>query len=216
MSKLQELINELCPNGVEFKKLGEVADIRTGKGITKTDATNGGEYPIISGGTSPMGTFHISNRKANTVTISRVGANAGYVDYIKSDFYLNDKCFSVIPTTIISDRINTKFLFYYLKSIELRIVEMQSEGGVPTINTQKVASIEIPVPPMAVQEEIVKILDRFTEYTAELQAELQARKEQYEYYRNLLLSFNPSASGYGTDDAQQIGVTTPPPSELQN
>ncbi len=61
----------------------------------------------------------------------------------------------------------------------------------------------IPVPPIEVQEEIVKILDRFADYAAEL----QARKQQYEYYRNLLLTFNPSACGFGTDDEQQIGVT---------
>jgi type I restriction enzyme S subunit len=64
-----------------------------------------------------------------------------------------------------------------------------------------------PLPPIAVQEEIVRILDRFAEYAAELQAELQARKEQYEYYRNRLLSFNPSASGSGIDDVDKNDVT---------
>lgn len=204
MSKLQELIDRLCPNGVEFKPLGEVCEIKTGKGITKNDATEGGTFPIISGGQSPMGFYHLSNRKANTVTISRVGAYAGFVSLIKEDFYLNDKCFSVIP---ISNIIIIPFLFYYLKNIENYIKELQSEGGVPTINTSKVANITIAIPPLEVQEEIVRILDRFSEYAAELQAELQARKEQYEYYRNLLLTFNPSASGYGTDDEQKDSVT---------
>lgn len=62
----------------------------------------------------------------------------------------------------------------------------------------------IPVPPIEVQEEIVRILDSFSDYAAEL----QARKQQYEYYRNLLLTFNPSAYGCGTDDEQKDGVTT--------
>lgn len=187
MTKLQHLIDTLCPHGVPFKPLAEIAEIKTGKGITKNDATKGGRFPIISGGQSPMGYYHLSNRKANTVTISRVGAYAGFVNLIKEDFYLNDKCFSIIPSTNI---ITIPFLFYYLKNIENFIKELQSEGGVPTINTAKVAKILIPIPPLAVQEEIVRILDRFADYSAQLQAELQARKAQYEFYRNHLLAFN--------------------------
>ena len=187
MSKLQELIQKLCPNGVEYKKLGDFCEIKTGKGITKSDAVLGGTYPIISGGQSPMGYYHTFNREANTVTISRVGAYAGFVNYIKERFYLNDKCFSVIPA---SERVSTLFLFYTLKNMESKIKELQSEGGVPTINTTKVSNLEIPLPPFEIQEEVALILDRFAEYAAELQAELQARKEQYEYYRDKLLSFN--------------------------
>lgn len=74
----------------------------------------------------------------------------------------------------------------------------------PRGDKQKVMEFLIPVPPIEVQEEIVKILDRFSDYAAEL----QARKEQYEYYRNLLLTFNPSACGCGTDGEQEIKLTT--------
>jgi len=193
MSKLQELIQKLCPNGVEYKKLGDFCEIKTGKGITKSDAVLGGTYPIISGGQSPMGYYHTFNREANTVTISRVGAYAGFVNYIKERFYLNDKCFSVIPA---SERVSTLFLFYALKNMESKIKELQSEGGVPTINTTKVSNLEIPLPPFEIQEEVALILDRFAEYAAELQAELQARKEQYEYYRNKLLTFTKIGGGY--------------------
>ncbi len=205
MSKLKELIDRLCPNGVEFKSLKDLCTIKTGKGITKRDAMEGGIYPIISGGQTPMGYYHVSNRKANTVTISRVGAYAGFVSLINEDFYLNDKCFSIVPNY--SNTILVSFLYYYLKHIETHIKELQSEGGVPTINTQKVGNLTIPVPPIEVQNEIVRILDRFTAYSAELQAELQLRKEQYEYYRNLLLTFNPSACGCGTDAEQEMKVT---------
>lgn len=188
MSKLQELIQKLCPNGVEYKKLGDFCEIKTGKGITKSDAVLGGTYPIISGGQSPMGYYHTFNREANTVTISRVGAYAGFVNYIKERFYLNDKCFSVIPA---SERVSTLFLFYALKNMESKIKELQSEGGVPTINTTKVSNLEIPLPPFEIQEEVALILDRFAEYAAEL----QARKEQYEYYRNKLLTFTKIGGG---------------------
>ena len=80
--------------------------------------------------------------------------------------------------------------------------------GNPKLMSNQMTSIMIPVPPIEVQEEIVRILDSFSDYAAELQAELQARKQQYEYYRNLLLTFNPSAYGCGTDDEQKDGVTT--------
>lgn len=186
MSRLNELIRELCPDGVEFKKLGVICEIKTGKGITKADAINGGHFPIISGGKYPMGYYNEWNRHANTVTISRVGAYAGFVSYIQEKFYLNDKCFSVIP---LRQDIAPHFLFFVLKEFEEKIKDLQSEGGVPTINTKKVGNIEIPIPPLDVQNEIVRILDIFTSHTAELQTELQARKEQYEYYRNKLLTF---------------------------
>lgn len=79
MSKINELINKLCPDGVKFLFLGEICEIKTGKGITKKDSVEGGSFPIISGGKEPMGMYHLTNRQANTVTISRVGANAGFV-----------------------------------------------------------------------------------------------------------------------------------------
>lgn len=148
MSKLDELIQELCPNGVEYKYLGDICEIKTGKGITKKDITENGKYPIISGGKEPMGLYHLSNRKANTVTISRVGANSGFVNYIEVDFYLNDKCFSIIPISKYEKKIDSKYIYEYLKNNEEKISAMQSEGGVPTINTKKVSSIAIAVPPL--------------------------------------------------------------------
>lgn len=185
MSKLEKLIQQYCQDGVEWKHLEEFCEIKTGKGITKKDSNENGTYPIISGGVTPMGYYHIFNREGRTVTISRVGANAGLVSFIDKRFYLNDKCFSIIP----SNGTNTKFLYYILSAREADIKGMQSEGGVPTINTQKVGSIEIPLPPLPVQEEIVRVLDTFTELQAELQAELQKRKQQYNFYRDNLLNF---------------------------
>ena len=173
---------------VEWKKLGEVCEIKTGKGVTKKEAKPDGLYPIISGGKSPMDFIDTYNRQANTVTVSRVGANAGFVNYIKECFYLNDKCFSVIPKSNFS--ILSSFLYYALKVQEGHLSALQSGGGVPTINTTKLGSILIPLPPLSVQEEIVRILDKFTTLEAELEAELEGRKRQYEYYRNQLLSFD--------------------------
>lgn len=175
---------------VEWKKLGEICSIKTGKGITKKDAATNGRYPIISGGKTPMGYIDIFNRQANTVTVSRVGANAGFVSYITECFYLNDKCFSAVPKE--SCPVIGRFLYYALKSQEERLSALQSEGGVPTINTRKLGSILVPIPPLHVQQEIVRILDKFTELETELEAkletELELRKQQYERYRDQLLA----------------------------
>ena len=189
MTYIEQLLNG---ENVEWKKLGEVCEIKTGKGVTKKNAISNGVYPIISGGKKPMDYINIHNREANTVTVSRVGANAGYVNYISERFYLNDKCFSVISKK--DNVFIPRFLYYALKKQEDNISSLQSQGGVPTINTVKLGNILIPLPPLSVQHKIVEILDKFTALEAELEANLEAeldcRKRQYEYYRNQLLSFD--------------------------
>ena len=179
MSKLDELIEEWCPDGVRREKLGLLCEIKTGKGLKQKECIEDGKYPVISGGKTPMGYYSEYYREANNVTISRVGANAGFVLFITERFYVNDKCFAVIPYK--EDVILTKFLYYCLKNIERDIISLQSQGGVPTINTKKVSNIEIFIPPLEVQEEIVRILDSFTELTA--------RKKQYEYFLNDICDF---------------------------
>lgn len=188
MSKLDELIQQHCPNGVEYRKLGDTngCNISTGKGVTKTDIVSDGEYDIVSGGKDPLGKIDIYNREGKNVTIARAGS-AGLVLWHEKPFYLNDKCFSIIPK---DDSIDTKYLYYTLKNIEDKIIGMKSRGTVPTVNTQHIASIEIPVPPLPVQEEIVRILDKFTELEQELEQELELRKKQYEYYRDKMLSLS--------------------------
>ena len=194
MSKIDDLIAKYCPNGVEYKTLGEMFDIKTGNGITKKDAVEDGKYPIISGGVDPMGYYSQYNREANTVTISRAGT-AGYVNYITTKFWVNDKCFSVIPIEQYKNVVNSKYLFFYLKNKEEQIIALKSTGSVPTVNIQKLSKIAIAVPPLAVQEEIVNILDSFTLLEAELEAELEARKKQYEHYRDNLLNFADISRG---------------------
>lgn len=184
MSRIEELIKEKCPNGVEYKKLGEFCEIKTGAGITKKDIVENGKYKIISGGYEPMGLCDKKNRNKDTVTIARAGS-AGFVNYLNEDFYLNDKCFSIIPNSI---HMNNKYLYYALKTIQNEIFELKSSGTVPTVNTEKVSRINVPIPPIEVQEEIVKILDKFGKLEAELEAELEARKSQYEFWRGNLLN----------------------------
>lgn len=191
MSKLQELIKQHCPNGVEYKKLGELISIYTGVQFNKRDMSDKGTYPVINGGVNPSGFIENNNEEASTITISQGGASAGYVAWQYQPFWAGAHCF-VVKT--ISNKLLNRYLFFFLKNQESSLQQMQHGAGIPALNRNRIRNLEIPVPPLEVQEEIVRILDCFADYSAELQkelqAELQARKEQYEYYRDKLLSFN--------------------------
>ena len=180
MSKLDSLIQKFCPKGVEYKKIGEICNIMRGKRLTTKELLQNGKYPVIHGGTTPMGFYGQANRKAGTTIVINTG-NAGCVFFIDKEFWSSDACFSIYPCAEVLDR----YLFHFLSMKEFILKGKIRAGAMPTIDSNAVESIEIPVPPLPVQREIVQILDKFTELTAEL----TARKKQYEYYRDRLLSF---------------------------
>ena len=192
MSKLQELIRELCPNGVKYKKLGDICKILRGKRLTTRDLVLDGKFPVFHGGIEPIGYYSTNNRIANSVMLINVGASAGTVGFCKIDFWSSDGCFCFTH----NENINQRYLFFVLQSMESAIKSKVRKAGIPTLDNKEIERIMIPVPPLPVQEEIVRILDHFTNLAAELQAELQARKEQYEYYRNKLLTFDKIGGGY--------------------
>ena len=185
MSKLDELIQQYCPDGVEWKALGEVCDIHKGVQFNKTDMKEVGTYPVINGGINPSGYAEVFNEDKNTITISQGGASAGYVNFLKNKFWLGAHCYAVIPY----DTVLNKYLYHFIKMNEITLQQCQYGAGIPALAKSTISALEIPVPPIPVQEEIVRILDNFTELQAELQAELQKRKQQYNFYRDNLLSF---------------------------
>lgn len=189
MSKLQELIRELCPDGVEYKKLGEVSNMQRGTVITKKDIIEG-DIPVIAGGQKPAYYCNRANRTGETITVAGSGAYAGYVAYWNSPIFVSD-AFSIKGTELCK----TKYLYYLLLNMQEKIYSTKKGAGVPHVHIKNIDKFEIPIPPLEVQEEIVRILDHFTNLAAELQAELQARKEQYEYYRNKLLTFDKIGGG---------------------
>ena len=205
MSKLQDLIDRLCPNGVEFKPLGDLLDYEqpTKYIVCSTEYDNNYKTPVLTAGQSFIlgytdeteGVFPASKEKPVII-----------FDDFTTSFHWVDFPFKVKSSAM-------KILYPKTKSVNFKYIHyaMQCIGFVPGEHTRywisKYSRFTIPLPPLEVQEEIVRILDRFADYAAELQAELQARKEQYEYYRNLLLTFNPSAYGSGTDDEQKDDIT---------
>ena len=192
MSKLQELIQKLCPDRVEYSSLGKYIDIYTGIQFNKKDMSEVGTYPVLNGGINPSGFTENFNEQENTITISQGGASAGYVNWMKCKFWAGAHCFIVKPNINI---LNKRYLYFLLKNSEQRLMQSKHGAGIPGLNRDNIRNLIIPIPPLAVQEEIVRILDTFTSHVAELQAELQARKEQYEYYRNKLLTFEKDAVG---------------------
>lgn len=185
MSKLQELIKKLCPDGVEFRKLGEVCEIKRGVRVVKNDLINDGKYPVFQNSLIPLGYYDKNNYPANITFVISAGA-AGEIGYTEEPIWAADDCLTIIsPNNIIN-----KFIYYCLIANKLFFVSKVRRASVPRLSRTVVDNFEIPIPPLEVQNEIVRILDTFTLHTAELQVELQARKEQYEYYRNKLLTFD--------------------------
>lgn len=182
MSRLDELIAELCPDGVEYKALEDVCSFQKGEPITVASLSPG-RYPVVAGGKRPA--FYCSkyNRTGEIITISSSGAYAGYINYWNEPILCTDS-FSVNPKI----DFNIKMLFYIMQSKQNNIFCMKKGGGVPHVYSKDIGKIKIPVPPLPVQEEIVRILDTFSELTAELTAELAKRKQQYQYYSQDLFS----------------------------
>ena len=196
MNKIDELIQQYCPEGVEFRIVGDVCDIHKGVQFNKSDMMDMGSYPVMNGGINPSGYTEVYNEEENTITISQGGASAGYVNFLESKFWLGAHCYALKPYNVVLNR----YLYHYIKQNETTLQQCQYGAGIPALAKNTISSLEIPLPPLPVQEAIVNILDRFTVYTAELQAELQARQQQYNYYRDTLLSFE------GREDVKEYSV----------
>lgn len=205
MSKIDELLKD---EKVEWKKLGEVCEIVRGIRVTKKELIDNGQYPVVSGGIGYMGYVNQYNRGEDTITIAQYGT-AGYVCWQKEKFWANDVCFSVYPNY----NVVKKYLYHFLLQKQEYLYSISNKSAVPySISKEKILKIEIPIPSIETQEKIVKTLDKFTNYVTELQAELQDRTKQYEYYRDMLLSeeylnkISKEINGHGKD--YEVKVTT--------
>ncbi len=203
MHKIEHLLQTLAPKGVEFRKLGEVCEIIRGKRVTKKEILDKGKYPVVSGGIGFMGYLNEYNREENTITIAQYGT-AGFVNWQNQKFWANDVCFSVIPKETLINR----YLYYVLTNMQNYLYSISNRSAIPySISSNNIMQITIPIPPLEIQQEIVKILDAFTELNTELNTELKARKKQYQYYQNMLLDFKDINSNH--KDAKMSAKTYP-------
>ena len=191
MSKLEELINQYCPDGVGWKTIGETCEVLTG-GEAPEDSIKSKKpqppyiYPIFSNGIGDNALWGFSkqyrvDRKA--VTFSSIGT-IGYPTVRKEKFTPVIRLKTIYPKD--ESTLSLQYLKYALEIVDFK----NHKSSIPNINADMLKNIEIPVPPLPVQEEIVRILDKFAELEEELEEELQLRKKQYEYYRDKMLSLS--------------------------
>ena len=185
MSRLEELIQEYCPDGVEYRKLEDCCNIldRKRKPISK-GARQSGEYPYYgANGIQDYvsdyifdGTFILVGEDGSVITSN----GTPVVNWAEGKIWVNNHAHIIEEKSDVLLR----FLYHYIQTID---VSVYIHGNIPKFTGGDFKNLIIPVPPLPVQQEIVRILDSFTELTAELQAELQARKKQYEYYMDELI-----------------------------
>ena len=197
MSKLDELIREFCPNGVEYKRLEECCTLVKGK--TPIQKAEPGEYPLVvtTNERKTCNTYQFDRPTVCIPLISSRGhgvASLNSVYYQEGKFALGNILCGVTPND--EDYLSAKFLFEYLNyKKDTLLVPLMKGGANVSMTVDSLKRVSVPVPPMQVQMEVVQLLYKFTELSESLKAELVARQKQYEYYRSRLLTFDVRRGG---------------------
>ncbi len=183
MSRIDDLIAELCPIGVTFREIGDAIIIDFGARITKMK-DSGTVYPVYGGGGASFRTD--SFNREDEYVISRFAISETCVRKVQGKFWMLDSGFTFDPA---DGAVDKDFVAYVLFNMQAVIHACSSQGAQKNLKTDDFKKIRIPAPPIEVQREIVKVLDTFIALEGELEGELEARRRQYEYYRDSLLSF---------------------------
>lgn len=178
MSKIEEMLKRLCPNGVERKPLVQAVSVKRGVRVVKQQLAETGVYPVYQNCLTAMGYYAESNCSGDTAFVIAAGA-AGSVGYCDVDFWAADDCYYMVAPK----EINNKFLYYTMKSKEPLLLSKVRKASVPRLARDVVESMEIPLPPRPVQDEIVKALDAMAAVVKSLEEERAARQEQFEAVR---------------------------------
>ena len=215
MSKLDELIRELCPDGVEYKRLEECCTLVKGK--TPIQKAEPGEYPLVVT-TSERRTCSTYQFDKPTVCIPLISsrghgvASLNSVYYQEGKFALGNILCGVTPND--EDYLSAKFLFEYLNyKKDTLLVPLMKGGANVSMTVDSLKRVSVPVPPMQVQMEAVGVLNRFTNLLMELNAELIARKTQYAYYRDELLQYKMPTKEYEVGEICEVSAGGDAPKE---
>lgn len=195
MSQLSYMEKLLDGVDVEWKDLEEVVKIQRGTRLIRSQLEKSGNYAVYQNSMKPLGYYHESNVKADTTFIISAGA-AGEIGYSDVDFWAADDVYFLLTP----DNIESKFLYHFLLLQQYKILAQVRRASIPRLSRTAIEKLQIPIPPLEIQAEIVRILDAFTELTAELTAELVSRQQQYAYYRDELLTFNEGEAEWRTLD----------------
>ncbi len=189
MHKIERLLQTLAPKGVEFRKLGEVLEYDQPNKYCVTSKEFDKSYPtpvLTAGKTFILG---YTNEKDNIYQASKSSPVIIFDDFTTAtqwvDFPFKVKSSAMKILLPKNPTINIRFIFFYMQTIPYNISGEHTRQWI-----SRYSQITIPIPPLEIQQEIVKILDAFTELNTELNTELKARKKQYQYYQNMLLDFN--------------------------
>ena len=212
MSKLDELLRELCPDGVKYKKLVDAVSIERGKRVVRSQLSISGKYPVYQNSLTPLGYHTDYNYNANTTFIIVAGA-AGEIGFSDKAFWAADDCFTVVcPENVLN-----RYIYHLLLNNQNQLASKVRKASIPRLSRSAIENLVIPIPPLDVQREIVRMLDSYTESVVELQrqltAELTARKTQYGYYRNKFLDFESSVSVKTIGDICDVVVGGEPPTD---
>ena len=207
MSRINDLIQELCPDGVIFEPLSKLFNIRNGYTPAKSNAA-------FWDGTGTVPWFRMEDIRRNgrildhaiqTVPVSAVkngilfpanslliatSATIGEHALITVPHLSNQRFMSLSLKPAYKESLNIRYLYYYFFILDEWCLKNTSFSSFASVNMSKFKRFRIPIPPMEIQEEIVRILDSFTSLEAELEAELASRREQYNYYRDNSMIFD--------------------------
>ena len=185
MSEISDMIQRLCPDGVEYRKLGEVCSVVSApKKIDKGDYQSSGMIPIVDQG-KKLVIGYTNDRYATVPKGCYVifGDHTREIKYVDFDFAQGADGVKILKA---NNHVDIRYLFHAMTNLTIPSRGYNRHWTIAR-------DLEIPVPPLEVQRKIVEVLDNFSELTAELTAELEARKKQYEYYRDNLLNFSQIA-----------------------
>ena len=210
MSKIDDLIREFCPDGVEYKAIKYLAEVGTGSS-NGNEAQEDGEYPFFI-------RSQTVKRKNNweydeeAIIIPGEGGIGDIYHYVNGKYAIHQRVYRI---HFIDNSVDVKFAFHYFRAFfKSFIMRKAVSATVKSIRKPMIEEFMIPVPPLEVQREIVRVLDSFTLLTAELTAELTARKKQYSFYRDKMLNFGDKAPIYRLSELCESisdGDHMPPP-----
>ena len=186
MNRIEDLIQKFCPNGVEFKEIRQLAEVGTGSS-NGNEAQEDGIYPFfIRSQTVKRKNDWEYDEEA--IIIPGEGGIGEIYHYVNGKYAIHQRVYRI---HFIDSTVDTKYAYHYFRAFFKNFIMRKAVSAtVKSIRKPMIEEFELPVPPLEVQREIVRVLDSFTLLTAELTAELTARKKQYAFYRNQLLSFD--------------------------
>lgn len=173
----------ICKDNVAARLFGDIGVVQRGKRVVRKELALQGCIPVFQNSLTPLGYYQYSNIPANNTFIISAGT-AGEIGFSAKPFWAADDC--LVISSVLCD---SKYLYYYLKTQEQFLKSQIRGGAMKRLSRETIEKLEIPVPSLEKQRQIVSILDTFETYISKLEKMIELRQKQYEYYREKLLTF---------------------------